>query len=53
MKAPQIIWLVLVGIELLFEAHKHGNMKTDRHNIFVKLFNVVFTLAILYWGGFF
>jgi len=53
MKAPQIIYLVLVGIQLLMTAHKHGEMKMDKHNIWTTILNAIFASLLLYWGGFF
>ena len=53
MRAPQIIFLVLFGIELLMEAYKHGETKMEKHSIWRKLLNGILTLAVLYWGRFF
>jgi hypothetical protein len=53
MGTPQIIFLVLVGLELLFTAYKHGQPKDEKYNIFVKLINAGIIIWILIAGGFF
>ena len=53
MGTPQIILLVLIGLRLLVEANKHGQARTDKHNIFYQLIDVTILLIILYSGGFF
>jgi hypothetical protein len=53
MGTPQIILLVLIGLRLLVEANKHGQARTDKHNIFYSLIDVTILLIILYSGGFF
>ena len=52
MKAPQIIFIVLVGLELLMHANKHGQPR-ENYNILIALFNAVITVGLLWWGGFF
>lgn len=56
MKAPQIIFILLVGWELIQAARHHKEPKTGlegEHNIWVKLLNVALLSGILAWGGFF
>jgi len=53
MGTPQIILLVLIELRLLVAAIKHGQARTDKHNVFYTMIDVMFLLIILYGGGFF
>lgn len=53
MNAPQVIFLVLLGIELLYTAHMHGKPKEERYNFFVTFVGALITFGLLAWGGFF
>jgi len=53
MKAPQIIWIVLVGIILFWTAYKHGQPKEGKYNFWEQIVSTILTVALLYWGGFF
>ncbi len=53
MGAPQIILLVLIGLQLLITAHFHGRPKSGEHNIFYKLIDAAIFIWILSAGGFF
>ena len=53
MRAPQIICLVLVGINLLLSAYLHGKPKRGTENFFVALVGQAGMVALLWWGGFF
>lgn len=53
LKAPQIIYLVIVLIALLLDANLHGKPKTGYHNFFTSAIGIVLGLGLLYWGGFF
>ncbi len=53
MKTPQIIYLVLTGINLLTSSYMHGKERTGKHNVFVTLIVTALVIGLLYWGGFF
>ena len=53
MGTPQIILLVLLGIELLLTAYRHGQPKNTEYNIFCRLIDSALLLWILISGGFF
>jgi hypothetical protein len=53
MGTPQIILLTMIGIGLLLNAYKHGQPRTDKYNIFLKLIDAAIFIWILYAGGFF
>ena len=52
MNAPQIVWIVLVAINLVSEAEKHGKPKTGKHNFLISVTGAALAVGILYWGGF-
>ena len=52
MGAPQWIFLILVVLSWLATAFKHGEPKYN-YNIGWESLNVIVTLGLLYWGGFF
>lgn len=52
-EAPQIIYLSLTFMGLLYAAHKHGEKKKEEYNIFVSLVAKAIGVSILWWGGFF
>ena len=51
MRAPQIILIIVMGIELLSGAYFHG--KETKINIWYKLLSAGCLVGILIWGGFF
>jgi len=53
MKAPQIIYIVLLGIALLLSANKHGQLKKGTWSFWTELVSTFLHLGLLYWGGFF
>ena len=53
MRAPQIIWIVLVIISLIIKAIMDGKPIDGKHSLSISLLNAIFTGALLYWGGFF
>ena len=53
MGAPQIILLVLLGINLLAAAYLHGKPQSGNHNLFGSLANAGILIGILIAGGFF
>ena len=51
---PQIIILILCQVMLLYAAYMHGKpRKEEKYNFWEALLNMILTLALLYWGGFF
>lgn len=48
-----IIYLVLVGLNLLAGAYLHGKPKKDKYNFFTTVLAYSISLALLYFGGFF
>lgn len=50
---PQIIYLSIAFIGLLYSAHKHGTPKDGKNNFWIQLFATIIGLVILYFGGFF
>ena len=53
MGSPQIILLVLLGLNLLASAYLHGKPKSGKHNLFLAMLNAGVLLWILISGGFF
>jgi hypothetical protein len=53
MGTPEIIYLSLVGINLLASAYLHGREKESKHNVFTSLIGAALAIGLLYWGGFF
>jgi len=51
MHAPQIIWIVIAAVALLFAARDHG--KTTRRNFWAQLIGAALGVGLLLWGGFF
>ncbi len=50
---PQIIYLSIAFIGLLYVANQHGKPKIGTYNIFTQLVGVALSMALLYFGGFF
>lgn len=53
MTVPAIIYIVLISISLLFEAHDHGKPKEGRNNFWNALIATAIVVGLLVWGGFF
>jgi len=53
MGTPQIILLVILGLNLLATAYLHGKPRTGKFNIFGALGNVGILIWLLVSGGFF
>ena len=53
MGIPQIILLVLLGLNLLATAYLHGKPRTGNFNIFGALVNAGILIWLLVSGGFF
>ena len=51
--APQLIFIVLVFISLLFNARDHGKPKKGNDNFWFPFIAAVIKFSLLYWGGFF
>lgn len=49
---PQIIWLVLVVLGLIYETINHGKER-EPHNAYTFAVSAVISFSLLYWGGFF
>lgn len=50
---PQIIYVILVGIEIAIAMVKHGELKDSDHNFWKLLITTLFTVGLLILGGFF
>jgi heme/copper-type cytochrome/quinol oxidase subunit 4 len=53
MKAPQIIILVLLIVELLLVSYLHGKEKSGNYNFWSTLISTSIIIGLLVWGGFF
>ena len=53
MKAPQIIMLVLIAMDIGIHLAKNGQPRTDCYNVYWELFGKGLLAALLWWGGFF
>ena len=53
MGTPQIILLLLLGLRLLINAHKHGQPRKEDYNVFFTMIDVALLIWILVAGGFF
>lgn len=52
MKTPQIIYIVISSIGLLFTAYNHGKPR-DNYSIWSTLVSTAIGIGLLIWGGFF
>lgn len=50
---PQIVLLFLIAVDLGAVLVLHGKPKDEKHNFFMRLFDKLILIALLYWGGFF
>ncbi len=53
MKAPVIVYLILVIASLCMTAKLHGEPKTGNHNFWIILISTALNAGLMYWGGFF
>jgi L-asparagine transporter-like permease len=53
MKAPQIILVALLFIDLLIAANKHGKQKTGKFDFWVTFTSTATIILLIWWGGFF
>jgi len=51
--APQVIWLVLLLINLMINAVNHGKPKEGFDNITYSIIDACLSIGLLIWGGFF
>lgn len=52
MRAPHIIYIVLLTFSLTVDCIKHGQPKTGEYNAVISLFGAALSIALLWWGGF-
>lgn len=53
LQAPQIIYLCLVGFNLLTAVALDGDPRTGRHSLSQSMLGSALSFGLLYWGGFF
>ena len=54
MVSPQIIMVVILGLNLIFSIAEHGEIKKpERKDFYKDVFYTILTTLLLYWGGFF
>lgn len=53
MRAPQIIYLVLLGVEGILYAILDGQKRTGTYKFASWAVSTLIVLGLLYWGGFF
>ena len=53
MRAPQVIIICLLALNIGIELVKHGEPKSGDHNVIAVIAGTVVSAGILYWGGFF
>ena len=53
MGAPEIIFLSFALFNLLYAAHKHGQPRDGKWNVWATLIAAAIEIGLLWWGGFF
>ena len=53
MHIPQVLILMLFALDIGCVLAKHGEPKTDKHNVFITAISHAILVALLIWGGFF
>ena len=53
MKAPQIIMIIIMAMNLGINLVKNGEPKSETYSFPVSLVSVVINVGLLIWGGFF
>lgn len=53
MKAPQITYLILVGISLTVGFIRDGTPKEGRYSFKEEVVAIALQMGIMWWGGFF
>lgn len=51
--APQIIYIVIIIINLINAGYRHGKPKEGTNNLWIDLTSIAIAIALLTWGGFF
>jgi len=51
--APEIIYIILLGINVGLSASNHGKLKEGKHHFGFDMFVLLLGVGLLYWGGFF
>ena len=52
MRWPQIVTIVLLALNLGLTIPLHGEEKNGKHNFWLELGSTIFTVLLLYAGGF-
>jgi hypothetical protein len=53
MRLPQIIFVSIIGINLLCTAYLHGKPKDGKYSFWSSLSSAAILIGLLMWGGFF
>ena len=53
MGIPQIIMIVLLGMDVGMHLVKHGEPRTDHFSFPIALISAILEIGLLMWGGFF
>ena len=53
MGTPQIIFIVLLGLNLGVGLAQHGTPKTGNNSFMSAFLGTIIQVGLLYWGGFF
>lgn len=53
MGTAQVIYIIIIGLNLGISLAKHGKYRNDKYNFWVTLIASIIDVAILRWGGFF
>lgn len=53
MKAPQIIMIIIMAMNLGINLVKNGEPKDETYSFPVSLISIVINVGLLIWGGFF
>lgn len=53
MKAPQIIMIALLGMNLGMHMVKHGEPREGTYSFPIQLVSTLMEIGLLVWGGFF
>ena len=53
MKAPQIIMIIIMAMNLGINLVKNGEPKNETYSFSISLVSVVINIGLLIWGGFF
>jgi len=53
MGIPQVVFVILMTMDITADMCWHGKAKEGKHNVWWALFIDALFAALLYWGGFF